>query len=85
MNTKNVIIALSIMAFIIAIVWTVQSNYEYEPIIVTITLFIAIIAVGGKANYLRIRGKKNTVQQDSRTGSSNRSIIKGDENNVSQF
>jgi len=82
---KKITLSLSIIALIIAVTWTIRSNFEPEPIITTITLFIAIIAINARVNNLNIKGEKNQVKQDSRNGSSNNTTIEGDNNKVSQF
>ena len=77
---KYVYIILNIIALIISIIWLINSKYDYEPIIVSITLLITLIGLiysFGSSKRINIKGNKNFTRQDSRESELD---IEGDEN-----
>lgn len=82
---KKIIQILSIIVLIIAVVWAVKSDFDYEPIIVCITSILAIVSTSKFTNRSVIKGKKNKLKQDSRSGAIHSSEIDGEENEVIQL
>lgn len=68
---KNTLILFDLAALIGAALWAVASNFEYEPVILFITLLGALIGLlvkgdellGGSSNRAVIKGRNNTVKQ----------------------
>lgn len=92
---KKSILILNIIALVVSIIWMINSNYEFEPIIVSITFVATLIGLIYNKDFLsttnksRIKGDKNQVRQgnsDSKIeiNKTNESKINGSENNVTQ-
>ncbi len=71
------------ICLLIALAWCVKSNWDYEPIIVSIGLFSTLIYQGVKGNKASIKGDGNKVIQGGE-GDNNATNIKGNENTVIQ-
>jgi len=77
---KKILIALNSIALVLSLFWYKSTNYEYEPLIVAITLLVALIAqifISNKSKSLKIKGKKNFTYQKELDSSAE---IEGDEN-----
>ena len=82
---KKFIQVASIVILIVSIIWMVKSNFDYEPIIVSISAIIAIFTSSVNGNTSRVKGKKNKLTQNSKHGANNSSTIDGDDNEVIQM
>lgn len=88
---KRLIIALNIIALIITIVWLINSDYDFEPTILCLTLTATLIGLTLKdkimgKNDSKIKRDKNEVKQGSKKSknSDNKTVIKGNKNKVKQ-
>ena len=81
---KKYIQVASVIVLIVSIIWTVKSNFDYEPIIVSISAVIAIFTSSTNGNTSSVNGYRNKLTQDTKHGANNSSIINGDENDVIQ-
>ena len=92
---RPIIIILNIAALIFSILWMINTDYEFEPIILTITLIATLIGLIYNKDFLSsknksiIKGDKNRVTQGSKDSKievtkSNESSIEGNENEVNQ-
>jgi hypothetical protein len=92
---RQAVLILNIVALVFSIIWMINSNYEYEPIIVSITFIATLIGIIYNKDFLSntnkstIKGSKNVVHQGNKnskieTDKKNQSKIDGDENEVKQ-
>lgn len=88
---KRTIIILNIIALIVSLFWLVNSNYDYEPIILCITLLATLIGLTIKdkimgKNDAKIKGDENEVKQGTskKKSTENKTVIKGNKNKVEQ-
>lgn len=88
---KRTIIILNIIALIVSLFWLVNSNYDYEPIILCITLLATLIGLTLKdkimgKNDAKIEGDENEVKQGTskKKSTENKTVIKGNKNKVEQ-
>lgn len=95
MKMKNVIIIINIIALVITGIWMYSSNYDFEPIILFLTLVATLIGLiysqktSKMINKSEIDGEGNAVIQgntksDKHIDQSNESKIKGKGNQVNQ-
>lgn len=67
---KEIIIAIDIVALIIAIIWGYKTNWDFEPIVVILSLVGALIGLilskssKSKMNKVNIKGSGNKIHQD---------------------
>ncbi|WP_324024577.1 hypothetical protein QSV08_15325 [Maribacter sp. BPC-D8] len=90
MKTK-IIIGLNIVALIISVIWLINSNYDFEPIILCVTLMATLLGLTIKdkimgKNDAKIKGDENEVKQGTKKTKStdNKTVIKGNKNKVQQ-
>lgn len=89
---RNLIILLDILAIIATCFWLKSSNFDYEPIILLITLITTLIGALFKVdekfisqNSAVIKGNGNKVSQSSGSQNiSNTTNIKGSKNAINQ-
>lgn len=92
---RQIILILNIAALMFSVAWMIKSNYEFEPLILTITLVATLIGLIYNKDFLSssnkstIKGNKNKVTQGNKKSNitvdkSNESSIDGNENKVNQ-
>lgn len=84
---KVVIIFLNLGALILSTIWYIQSGYQFEPLILNITLVATLLGLFfnefTKRSKVKIKGSENTAYQGNSNGSKSADII-GNSNNVNQ-
>ena len=89
---KVIFITLNAIALVVAIIWLVKTNYDYEPQIVIIGLFLTLIGLlydfTKKNNNIIIKGNQNQTLQDVNSKIQNEKTnqinITGDGNKTAQ-
>ena len=88
---KKSIITLNILALIVALFWLFKTDFDFEPLIVCITLIATLIGLLFKdkimsKNIAKIEGDENKVNQTKTKSdkSENKVVIKGNKNKVKQ-
>ncbi|MBR9831549.1 hypothetical protein GYB57_05325 [bacterium] len=88
---RKLIIGLNIVALIISAIWLINSNYDFEPIILCVTLVATLLGLTLKdkimgKNDAKIKGDENEVKQgtEKKKSSENKTVIKGNKNKVEQ-
>ncbi len=64
---KILLFLLTVTALIFSIIWAINTNFDYEPVIVSITTFIALLglfAYNNNSNTIKIKGNNNETYQD---------------------
>lgn len=88
---RRTIIILNVLALIVSLFWWINTNYDYEPIILCITLLATLIGLTLKdkimnKNKVKIKGDENEIKQGSKKKkkTENEVVIKGNKNKVEQ-
>ena len=85
---KNIALVLNAIALVLSIMWAIKSKFEYEPIILSITLVAVLVGIiyakNGRRNKTVIKGDQNKVTQNGSAEEVNESEITGNSNEVNQ-
>ena len=85
-NKINMLKVIAILTIILSTLWLIQSNFQYEPMIVLASGIAGLISIEiSNKSKLKIKGNRNKVLQVSEKNKINQSTVEGNDNQVTQL